>query len=297
MADTPDINDLQDSQRRQQKRIDELIAQLDKDVSKAGEALVKKLVKEFVEALDIDKGAIISNAQNLRLVSVIDKLYDQFNDKENLRLISTMTGAIQEVNSLNADHFQKLYTKPIAPMEKDISSIVSARFGIKPDGTLMRDGYMMGLLDDNTVRRSIKDFASKAITTSTGWADFRNKLGEYVEGNKDQVGIFKRFYRNYAYDVYSQADRLNSFQYAERLDLNYAVYEGGLIKTSRQFCIDRNGKVYTREEIMKWKLTEAVPPNYDPIIDLGGYGCRHYLNWISYELAVILRPDLKKAAA
>jgi hypothetical protein len=47
---------------------------------------------------------------------------------------------------------------------------------------------------------------------------------------------------------------------------------------------------------MKFNPTTAKPPNYNPIRDLGGYACRHHLNWIPYELAVMLRPDLARAA-
>jgi hypothetical protein len=32
---------------------------------------------------------------------------------------------------------------------------------------------------------------------------------------------------------------------------------------------------------------------YQPLIDFGGYRCRHGIGWISDELAQDLRPDLK----
>lgn len=288
--------DIQKSQQALEARIDAMIAALDRNVTNASASLLNSLISNFVDQLNTEKGVILNDTQNRNLVSIIDKLYREFNEKENLRLIAGMAGNISEINALNSEHFKQMYAKPIEPVQKTVEGIVNNRFGIKTDGTLYRDGYMMGLLNDSTIRMSIKDFANKAINTSTGWNDFRNKLGEYIQGNEDKLGIFKRFYRNYAYDVYSQVDRLNGFQYAERLQLNYAIYEGGLIETSRQFCKDRNGKVFSREEIMKWDLLEAKPPNYDPITDLGGYGCRHYLTWISDTMAFALRPDLKAKA-
>ena len=33
---------------------------------------------------------------------------------------------------------------------------------------------------------------------------------------------------------------------------------------------------------------------YNPIIERGRYNCRHFINWITKELAEQLRPDLKK---
>lgn len=75
----------------------------------------------------------------------------------------------------------------------------------------------------------------------------------------------------------------------------YAIYSGGLTSDSRPFCEERNGKVYTRAEIETWRDLEweQKPQNYNPFKDLGGDGCRHKLDWISKQLAEILRPDLK----
>lgn len=291
-----DLKKLQKSQKALQEKIDKMIEDLDKSISKASSSLVNSIIDEFVSKLQTVDGVIINNAQNIRLISIIDKLYATFNKKENLRIVLNMVDNIATINALNSGHFSKIYAKPINSISSIIEKTVNNRFGINADGTLIRDGYMMGLLDDVTVRNDIKQTAFRAVQNATGWNDFANQLKVKVEGDPEKMGTFKRFYRNYAYDVYSQADRLNSAQYSTRLGLNYAIYEGGLIETSREFCRERNGKVFSRDEILSFKLTEAAPPDYDPITDLGGYGCRHYLNWISDELAFMLRPDLKEKA-
>ncbi len=78
--------------------------------------------------------------------------------------------------------------------------------------------------------------------------------------------------------------------------MDYAIYEGGLIKTSRPFCKKHEGNVYTRDEIAAFDPKEAIPPNYNPFVDMGGYGCRHYYSWVPRAVAIMLRPDLKEAA-
>jgi hypothetical protein len=81
------------------------------------------------------------------------------------------------------------------------------------------------------------------------------------------------------------------------LGLKYAVYQGGLIKTSRDFCEDRNNKCFSEKEIMSWENLnwEGKPQiGYNALIDCGGYNCRHRLDWISEEYAKRLRPDLFK---
>ena len=88
-----------------------------------------------------------------------------------------------------------------------------------------------------------------------------------------------------------------SNEYANQLQLNYFIYQGGEIKTTRAFCEERNGNVYTREEGASWNSLqwEGQKEGNNIFIDGGGYNCRHYLDWISYELAKQLRPNIERS--
>jgi len=80
-----------------------------------------------------------------------------------------------------------------------------------------------------------------------------------------------------------------------------------LIRDSRDFCVHRNNKVFSLEEIEKFATPEdkfggysddngnfhGKPENYSPIEHLGGDGCRHRLDFISVQLAYRLRPELR----
>jgi len=68
---------------------------------------------------------------------------------------------------------------------------------------------------------------------------------------------------------------------AEEVGADYFLYIGGLIETSREFCKERDGKVFTAEQIASWDNGQGLPAD----IYLGGYNCRHSLRPISQELA------------
>ncbi|MCA9813211.1 MAG: hypothetical protein KC483_10190 [Nitrosarchaeum sp.] len=55
------------------------------------------------------------------------------------------------------------------------------------------------------------------------------------------------------------------------------AYVGGLIKSSRDFCIERDGGVFTLAEIKSWDNGQGLPAD----IYLGGYNCRHRLIAVS----------------
>ena len=75
--------------------------------------------------------------------------------------------------------------------------------------------------------------------------------------------------------------RTVSLQKAEDLGLNYFLYAGGLIKTSREFCIERAGKVFSVAEAKNWDNGQDLPV----IPYLGGYNCRHTMVFMDLEKA------------
>lgn len=65
------------------------------------------------------------------------------------------------------------------------------------------------------------------------------------------------------------------------------LYSGGLIETSREFCIERDGKVFTLEEIQSWDNGQGLPAD----VYLGGYNCRHDLLPVDDEILAGLGID------
>ena len=72
------------------------------------------------------------------------------------------------------------------------------------------------------------------------------------------------------------------------LGLNYAIFQGGLALDSSMFCQERNNLIYSRVEISKWDRDFQMPYKYDPFVDLGGFNCRHTLDWISDGMATVM---------
>jgi len=77
---------------------------------------------------------------------------------------------------------------------------------------------------------------------------------------------------------------------AEDLGIEHYLYSGGLIETSREFCRERDGNIYTLDEINSWDNGQGLPAN----IYLGGYNCLHQLLPIDKETAERLGLDTSK---
>lgn len=69
----------------------------------------------------------------------------------------------------------------------------------------------------------------------------------------------------------------------DRKEVKYFRYEGGLVATSREFCMEHQGNVYTEDEIYNiWAGGSwAGQIQGDPFIVRGGYNCNHF--WVPVD--------------
>ena len=144
-----------------------------------------------------------------------------------------------------------------------------------------------------------RSFAVGLLQQGLSIADIKTGLSGLVLGDANKLGIVDNynFVKLRINDTFAEYDRRTSDQYATQLQLNYFIYNGGEIKTTRDFCEQRNGNIYTREEGLEWNTLDwqGKKPGHNVLNDAGGYNCRHYLDWISYELAKQLRPDIQRS--
>jgi hypothetical protein len=164
-------------------------------------------------------------------------------------------------------------------------------------GGTVTGGFLDELFDNNQISRSLQNTIRNAILSEQNRTDVKKLLTEQIKGKADKLGILQSYHYENGLNEFQAYSRSLDEQFSKALKLNYAIYAGGEIQTTRVFCDERNGNVYNREEILSWDSLEwqGKKPDNNILIDLGGYNCRHDLEWISYELAQILNPDIQKS--
>lgn len=279
------------------KLIDAIIAEMETQVGNAQGALLETIITDFVDKLDKDADGVIKNTlSNRRRLQTFDRIYTQYVEQSGIEVVNTIVQGVNKVMDFNGRYFGVFTSKAeLGKILDETKSTIGDWLGITKRGGLVENGYLNTLLRDETTKATIKDSVFKSIVNQKGYQATKTGLKDYIQGGQGQTGALQKYYRNFVYDTFSQVDRTQAKIFADKLDLKYAIYEGGIIKTTRPFCKARNGKVFTSEEIEKFDPKEAKPPNYNPATDLGGYGCRHHLNYIPKAVAVALRPDLKEA--
>ena len=216
---------------------------------------------------------------------------------ELLPTVSQWAGDILHIGQQNGEYFRQVAasSKDYLAAQAQAVPLLLDRFGLSATGAVVPGGFFGSFLGDTTLATQVKQLAWKSKASGTGLAAFKEQIKTLIASSPDgPAGLVERRFNTFAYDSYQQADAQTQDFYAVKLQLPAALYLGGEIATTREFCHQRQGNVYTREEIADWANLDFAGknPDYNPFTDRGGYNCRHHLHYGSARMAADRRPDL-----
>lgn len=300
--------------KRKQDFIDAQRGRMEETVIKLQSDLLSDIVAQMIPELDVKNGLIQDTSKNYRLISQLDKTYKLFQVSSSGVIIAQVIGTTEKITQLSNDYFNTLLFKEGIPLTNILSEnfnkitesankLTNLRLGLD-GGKLVRGGFLKSFFDSNTLGTDLKQITSHAVTSNMDMKDYVKMLNDKIIGTQKTTGGLERQYQRYAYDVYQQYDAAYNQKLGNEFGFSYFIYQGGIIRDSREFCVEHNNKVYSIDETKDWcdwvspttgeKPTYMCYEGYDPLIDRGGYNCRHALGWIGDELAFQLRPDLKE---
>lgn len=288
-----DEKKLKEFTKKRTKLIGSLMSSMQSQIAENQRKVYERILDKFIDKLEKDEdGNVKNNDHNRRLLNEIDEVFKEYNKKEGRQTIELLLQSVTSIMSFNQGYFQAIdgnaRTLKIMPKVKDF---MKGWLGIKGD-VVEPNGYLDKLIANDPAKIAVKNTAMKVVIGQEGFENAKKQFQTLIDGNKDTLGAFEKHHRNFAFDLYSQIDRATSDVIRNDLGFVFAIYEGGLIETSRIFCEEHDGNIYHISEIKKFNPKEAKPPNYNPITDAGGFSCRHSYNWISTALAKAMGKDV-----
>lgn len=307
------LNKLTELSLLKEKFIQERKDVLASDVSALQKKLYIKLFDKLIAALDTEKGNVINSDKNINLSSAVDKIFKDF-ENDLTALMQKVTGDYTRLIGFNQQYFASFNTALFSSVKKNVTDAMQARAGFNSKG-FEKDGFIDSFIKDKKIARTVKQTVLNAVLSGTKLSDLTKTLSATITGNTKTAGALETHFSTYIYDSYSLFDRGTGNEFAVQLQLNYGIYAGGLVERSRDFCIVRNGKAFTREEIKRFgtpadtyggytdkskgefagKWSVAQGRVYVPETDLGCNRCGHIMNWCSYTIAKSIRPDIPKS--
>ena len=273
---------------------------LKKSASVAERWLFRRILEDIIPELQTDaNGQIVNNATNVNiLTNKLNSVFRTFGSTQNKELVTQILGDFQGISALNTDYFTTVTGRTadeFLSVKKRVEVLMQRSLGIQADGTIKPNSFISGITSNDAINEEIREIAVRNIQGGNTIKDFTAELSDAIKTDKDGLGVLNRHYRQTVQDRYSQYERAESKTYADVLKLQAFIYSGGKVQDTRRFCCQRNGLVFTRDEAQKWRAIDFQGKNkgYVPLVDLGGYNCRHSTQWITNAQALRRRPDLK----
>lgn len=269
--------------------------------------LFRKLAAELLASIEEKDGRIVSRKGYASIAKGIDAIFDAIEERGlqmvGKRLVTDLSASLK----LNATHYRVMAgqrTGPFGELMDTVDATMRRRLGIDDDDGIKKKGYLDQLFRTEAARNEVKKMVSKSVSAGVPMRKLIRALKVKVQGSDEAEGVLERHIGTFVLDTYQQADSIMHTTFAKGLGLRYFIYSGGKIETTRKFCADRTGKVFSTEEAKDWEKDKSLPRtkaerdtgvviDYDPLIDRGRWNCRHRILFITDEMAFARRPELR----
>jgi hypothetical protein len=273
------------------KFIDKNLLWIESESTLIQKQLLELITQDFISQLEFVDGKLVNSTKNYRIINQFDSMLNDFQNSYINPFVSNIGESMLQLTPMNAAYFTAVGARK-ATVDNLVGKLkwMNEKIGVDKKGNVIKGSYLDNLATAPEIRTELKDYVLKNVVNKSGVKEFTNGF-RYLLSNTDEVdGTLTKYYKQYTFDTFNQVDETINSYMADALKLEYFVYSGTLIKTSRCFCRKRQGKVFRISDTLNWGQDSTLPvtPNYNPLIDRGSYNCRHNIRYISEEMAMEL---------
>jgi hypothetical protein len=268
-------------------------AAIQSKINKLQEEIYNNLIPDFLAMAKLEEIRKQANKSNIAELNRLEAKIKKGMTNGFPEVMRETVKASRSLGDLNLMYFSTLMdSNRLDEIKTKSDKIINRRLGINEDGKILKDGFVDKTLRTDKVQREFISEVKRMISSNADTQALQGRLKTLILGSPERDGIIRRYYRTFATNILNNIDRSNNLVYANELDLDYGYYSGGLIQTSRSFCIDKNGKIFSRAQMEKWKDDPFIKKmygkkinEYDPFTMVGGHGCLHVIDWVTNDLA------------
>lgn len=263
-------------------------------------AFEQDVIDYFDNTLTVENNSIVDTSDNYVSIRNLDVVRRSFKEKKTVPFMKKVIAGMVKIMLANVSYF-KYFEEEFneKALQKKAEEKLFNYLGVKKKGLkyyLVDKGFMNDVSNITDPFLDIKKMAIRAAQSGTTLLQFRKEIKNYVRQQSGKLGIIESHFYTNINDAYAQFNALVTEEFRQEMGYKFAYYQGGLIRTTRDFCEERNNKIWHESEIESWKELEwdgKPSGSYNPFIDRGGHNCRHFYDWIPDSLALRLRPDAK----
>jgi hypothetical protein len=251
-------------------------------------------VREELTQLSVKRGSIEASAENLRrLAAIRSRLMGVLLSPEYIASVRQYLAAFDEITRLQNAYFRGINERFRPP---EIAAELRSQALQMTAENLTERG--MGA----NVIKAVESMLSRAITSGGSIADLQNALTESLTTTANGDGLLERYTKQITTDAINQYSAQYTQLISSDLGLEWFVYAGSNLKTTRPFCLAMTEKRYVhisefpallRGDFPEFDahggrlykgLPEGMYPDTTPEnlqVNRGGYNCGHQLRPVS----------------
>ena len=280
--------------RKRDEAINKAVEGLEKDIAALQRRLFNELTEQLLTRLRTDDGKLNQSVENSRALNGLEELIKQFNKQFSEPLIKDMADKMVKILELSDEAYQKGYNVSDATFAamKQSTDYIYESIGVTRNGQIIPGGYLSRLAEMPEVQSQVYNYVRNNVVNGAGITQFQKGFKELIMGTPEVPGAVMRYHQQYSFDTFNKVDAAINEVFSAELGLEYFIYSGTVIETTRCFCEKRANKVFRKSDAAKWKNDPTLLKGYktgkypyNPLIDRGGFNCRHEISYISKALA------------
>lgn len=254
---------------------------------------LEELVFAFIDNFNLKVSKEIQTAL-LDFIDTLDNELDLTKRVERLNSVNKFRSELQKVISGGAiaDGYKLLISnyKELVSIGNEYFSLLSSNYDknlykelFKGSIAFLKESLTGAGVSINVVNPIVDKLYQLNLTGNVTKKELKGFITEYFKAD----GSIQRSIEQLTTDSLYQMTSNYQMEVSKDLNVEYFYYAGTRIKTSRSFCVERYGKVYTKKEVESWAdLTwngKIMPgTNKNTIFTYrGGWNCRHTLRPVS----------------
>lgn len=256
--------------------IDELIRNADERYAAALTRVQKDLYNQLVailKDLELKDEYIKQSSENRKILQRANrKINEVFSSALYTNAVSNYVSVIPKIDLQNVEYFSAI-SDSFAPNRVFIKNL-------QADAIATVEQYVLQDGLKSQVITPLMQILTQNVNAGGQFSGFLEQVKTYVLGNDEVEGRLMGYTRQYVKDTLFQYSRAYQQSVTEDLKLEWYLYSGGLIDTSREFCTERAGKFFHQKEIeawaeLEWKGKIRGTTSSSIFVFAGGHFCGH----------------------
>lgn len=253
------------------------------DVEKSEKKILAGIIEE-IGRLQTEGGTFVKSDTNLALIANIREEIKRIIVSSYYRsAVTSFAREFDEQAIIQDNYFAKVFNTETSEFADSVLAGMKKR----------TVDALIGSPMDNSFIKPIENLLYDSVSTGAGFSDTVKSIREFAETTPDTDSKLLQYAKGIAHDAFAISDRTYSAVRSEEIGIEFFLDSGGVLDTTRPFCLERHGKYFHKKEIEMWgdgQKTEGMSwpdsngdwagkmpgTNKTTIFSFnGGFGCIH----------------------